>query len=216
MRTACAITPLALALALCACGEKDEPEPAATEPAPAIEDTGPAQDASHATDDATEGRSRDQARGEDAGKDPSAEAAARRRAATRTVRAYIEALDAHNGAAVCDLLAPDALDDVELPREQGSCAASLNASIGYRDPRGLPQFQSVKLAGVPSAETGTKDARVTAPIVTTFADRDEPSIEDDIVYLAAKGDRYVVAKASTALYRAVGIADIPPEVISPP
>ena len=55
-----------------------------------------------------------------------------------------------------------------------------------------------------------------ATVVTTFADRDERSVEDDVVYLVRAGGRWLVAKPSTTLYRAVGIADVPPSVISPP
>ena len=40
-----------------------------------------------------------------------------------------------------------------------------------------------------SASVDGDAARVVATVVTEFADRDEPSIEDDIVYLARAGDR---------------------------
>ena len=52
--------------------------------------------------------------------------------------------------------------------------------------------------------------------MTHFADRDEVSVEDDVVYLSRTGDRWLIAKPSSTLYRAVGIADVPPSVLSPP
>ena len=60
------------------------------------------------------------------------------------------------------------------------------------------------------------EARVVATVVTTFADREEVSIEDDVVYLVRSGGAWLVAKPSATLYRAVGIADVPPSVLSPP
>src|SRR5688500_14849275 len=49
---------------------------------------------------------------------------------TRTVRDYVRALDGRDGERVCDLLAPRAIDAVDLPRDRGTCTASMTASIG--------------------------------------------------------------------------------------
>jgi hypothetical protein len=141
---------------------------------------------------------------------------ARERAAAHTVRELVAALDAGAGARVCGLLAPGAIGDVKLPRERGSCAASLSASIGYRDPRGLPVWKGAKLTAIRSIEIDGERAKVVATTATTFADRDELSVEDDVVYLVRRGGRWLVAKPSSTLYRAVGIADVPPSVLSPP
>ncbi|MDX6582005.1 MAG: hypothetical protein QOI10_1189 [Solirubrobacterales bacterium] len=146
--------------------------------------------------------------------DPRVNALERR--AERTARDYIEALDARDGASACALLAPGVIDEVQLPEPRAGCAASLEASIGYRDPRGLPVWAGVKVTDTRIAELDGRSATVVASVVTTFADRDEKSIEDDIVYLSRNGGRWLVAKPSATLYRAVGIADIPPSVLSPP
>ncbi|MGH2952110.1 MAG: hypothetical protein ACRDKX_08705 [Solirubrobacterales bacterium] len=138
------------------------------------------------------------------------------REVARTVRAYLLGLDAGDGARVCSVLAPGAIEEVELPRDRADCAASVSASIGFRDRRGLPVFESLKLAGVRAIEVGGDAARARATTVTTFADRDEPSIEDDVVYLTRIGAEWRIAKPSAALYRAVGIADVPPSVLAPP
>ena len=53
-------------------------------------------------------------------------------------------------------------------------------------------------------------------MVTRFADRDEVSIEDDVVYLVRDAGSWSIAKPSSTLYRAVGIADVPPSVLTPP
>jgi hypothetical protein len=140
------------------------------------------------------------------------------REAGEAVREYVAALDAGDGAAVCALLAEDALSEVELPEPRDTCAASLSASIGYRDPRGLPVWEGARVAAVVSVELdpGGREARVVATVVTTFADREEPSIEDDVVYLVRDGERWLVVKASSTLHRAIGAADVPPTVIAPP
>ena len=48
-------------------------------------------------------------------------------------------------------LAPTAAE-LDLPVDEGSCARSLSASIGYRDPRGIPVFESASIAGRPKVE----------------------------------------------------------------
>jgi hypothetical protein len=139
------------------------------------------------------------------------------RSAARTVRRYVDALNARDGAGVCDLLAPGALDDVTLPVTRGSCAASLDASIGYRDPRGLPVWDQTKILKLRKVEVDGQSATVVASIVTDFADEGrDPSYEDDILYLTRLGSSWLLTKASSTLYRSVGVADVPLAVLSPP
>ena len=138
------------------------------------------------------------------------------RAAVRAARGYVTAIDERDGARVCALFAPGALDEVKLPRDKGGCAESLTASIGYEDPRGLPVWESSQLVDVLTVNLSGETAKVVATVVTGFADRDEPSVEDDVIYLSRDGDGWLIAKPSATLYRAVGIADVPPTVLTPP
>ena len=140
---------------------------------------------------------------------------ARAEAIERTVDDYVAALDARNGKRVCELLVPGAIHELKLPKREGSCAASVRASIGYEDPRGLPVWKHARVTRV-SSKVGRNDARAVATVVTEFADRNEPSVEDDVIYLARSGRLWKIAKPSSTLYRAVGIADVPPSVLSPP
>ena len=137
------------------------------------------------------------------------------REAERTVRAYVAALDARDGERACELIAPGALDELEWPRPRAGCAAALEASIGYRDPRGLPVWEGAQLAQLASLELDGDTAKVVATVVTRFADRDEPSVEDDIVYLIRDNGDWVIAKPSATLYRAIG-AEAPPALLAPP
>jgi hypothetical protein len=138
------------------------------------------------------------------------------RQAARAVRDYVEGLDARDGEVVCELLAPGAIEAVDLPRRRGECARSLRASIGYRDPRGLPVWETASVRGLLTVAVDGDRASVTVTTVTRFADRDQPSIEDDVIHLRRQGGRWVIVKPSATLYRAVGIADVPPRVLAPP
>ncbi len=209
----------AVALALAACGGDDE-TPTATvvvqPPSTTTEAEAPPTDKPEEQPPAEPGPTPSSGPAESAGFDPRVNE--RERDAARAVREYVAALDSRDGAAACALLVPGALDEVELPEERDDCASSLAASIGYRDPRGLPVWKGARVADVQAIELAPDgaEARVVATVVTTFADREEVSIEDDVVYLVRSGGAWLVAKPSATLYRAVGIADVPPSVLTPP
>jgi hypothetical protein len=132
----------------------------------------------------------------------------------RAVRRYVTAIDSRDGALLCGLV--DGIADLNLPVRRSSCAESVSESIGYRDPRGIPVFESATVTGAPEVELGEDSARATATVITEFADRDEPSVEDDVVYLVRRGGVWVIAKPSSTLYRAIGVSDVPPDVLEPP
>ena len=137
-------------------------------------------------------------------------------AARRAAHEYVEAIDKRDGTRVCAVLAPGAIQNLQLPREQGGCAGSLSASIGYRDPRGFPVFERTHLDAIGDVAIAAGQARVTATVVTQFADRDEPSIEDDVIYMVEVGGEWRVARPSATLYRAVGKPEVPPQALAPP
>jgi hypothetical protein len=201
---------IALAVGAGACGDDDDAgtTTSPTQP-PAAETTG--------ADGPVEDRAAEPPEGDaDQTEEGGPQLSPEERAVARAVRAYVAALDDRDAAAACALLAPGAIDAVELPRERGDCAASLQASIGYRDPRGLPVWKSARVVDLQSLEVDGQQARAVATTVTQFADREEPSIEDDVIYLVPSGDEWLIAKPSSTLYRAVGIADFPPQVLAPP
>jgi hypothetical protein len=149
-----------------------------------------------------------------AGGGPAGEDAVRQ--VERAAREYLEGIDAADGARLCAVLAPGAIQNLELPRERAGCEPSLEASIGYRDPRGYPVFDSARVDAIRDVTLGAGEARVTATVVTRFADRDQPSIEEDLIYLVELDREWRVVKPSATLYRAVGKPEAPPEVIAPP
>lgn len=138
------------------------------------------------------------------------------RQVTRVVSAYVAALNDRDGGGACRLFVPGAVAEVDFPRDRGTCAASLSASIGYRDPRGFPVYDRSRVGRVPSVTIDDSEARVVATTVTHFAGNREPSVEDDLIYLRSQGGRWLIAQPSATLYRAIGAGDIPPEVLAPP
>ena len=138
------------------------------------------------------------------------------RSAARTARAYVAAIDARDGERLCGLLAPGAVEELELPVNRGGCAGSLAASIGYRDPRGFPVWEHGEVSAIRSVDLEDSTAKLVVTVVTRFADRDELSVEDDVIYLERSASRWLIAKPSSTLYRAVGVADVPPSVLAPP
>jgi hypothetical protein len=219
------IPPAALALALLAlagCGGGDASTPASTVTVSIPQSTSTAAPAQGSTTAAPTPVTEPDGTGpaETATDDPRTNAL--ERSAARTVRHYVDALDDRDGAAVCELLAPGALDAVKMPVARDSCAASLDASIGYSDPRGFPVWDRTKILKLRKVEVDGGTAMVIASIVTDFADAGrDPSYEDDIVYLTRAGGstathRWLLTKASSTLYRAVGTADVPLAVLSPP
>jgi hypothetical protein len=212
----------ALALIASGCGTSDGgsttnpptavlPQPANTErPAPT-----PQPEASNSSAKPSDGRKPGLGHGGDASQAEKERAAA---AAEDAYSTYVQAINARDGEALCGLLPPDAVQVLKPPVERGSCSGGLSASIGYRDPRGYPVWKRTTLTGFEGSSV-TRDlasARLTAGIVTDFADRSEPSVESDIAYMELIDGRWRLAKPSSAIYRAIGRPEPPPDVISPP
>lgn len=138
----------------------------------------------------------------------------REQAVERAVLRYVDAVDERDGTHLCGLV--QGIADLDLPVRRPGCSESVSESIGYRDPRGFPVFESAVVSGAPQVEASPRDARATVTVVTEFADRDEPSVEDDVVYLVRRAGEWVIAKPSSTLYRAIGVSDVPPDVLQPP
>ena len=129
------------------------------------------------------------------------------------MRAYVAALDARDGERVCELIAPGALDELELPRPRAGCGPRSRRRSATATRAACPSGRALS-SRVTSVELDGDTAKVVATVVTRFADRDEPSIEDDIVYLTSNNGDWVIAKPSATLYRAIG-AEAPPAVLAP-
>lgn len=139
-----------------------------------------------------------------------------RAAVEATFRDYISALNRHDGAAVCPLLAPGALRGVRVRVRGEDCAAALDGSIGRGGAGGAPAWKRTNVDEVRAVSVGGDEARVTATVVHVFSDRNYPSVEDDVVYLRRGEGKWLVVKADGALYRAVGYAEPPLSAFTAP
>jgi hypothetical protein len=170
-------------------------------------------------EEATEGPAATEASPEAPAEGPAATgdlSGADRAAVTAVVSEYIAALDRHRAARVCALLEPGALDPADLPRQRGGCRASLAASIGTRPRFGGPAWRRTALFELKAEDLGDHRARVTATVTHHFSDRKYVSVEDDVIYLERVGGRWLLAKPSGTLYRAVGYPEPPLRALAPP
>jgi hypothetical protein len=139
-----------------------------------------------------------------------------RTAVTAVVTTYIAALDHHDGAAVCGRFEPGALPLGDLPRRRGGCRSSLQASIGVPPGDGGPAWRRTEIVELKPEDLGNDRTRVTATVTHHFSDRKYVSVEEDVIYLQRVGGRWLLAKPSATLYRAVGYAQPPLRAFSPP
>ena len=143
---------------------------------------------------------------------PAADEAAVRAA----VEAYVAALNSGEGSVVCALAAPGAIPLSELPVRADGCAAALDASIGRTGRGGSPAWKRTRIIEVTAVSVGGERARVTATVMHRFSDRSYRSIEEDVIYLDRVGGRWLLAKPSGTLYRAVGYPEPPLRALTPP
>jgi hypothetical protein len=139
-----------------------------------------------------------------------------RTAVTAAVSSYVQALDRDRAARVCALLAPGSLDPHELPRDRGGCRPSLRASIGVAPRAGGPAWRRTVLVEMKVERLSDDRARVSATVTHHFTDRRYVSVEDDVIYLERVGGRWLLAKPSGTLYRAVGYRSPPLRAFAPP
>ena len=139
-----------------------------------------------------------------------------RAAVESAFRGYVAAVNAGDGEAVCALLAPGALSEIELPLPQPDCGPALSASIGFRGEGGTPAWRRTRIHEVTAVSAGPDTARVTATVSHDFSDRPEPSVEEDVIYLRRAGGDWLLAKPSATLYRAVGYPEPPLRALTPP
>jgi hypothetical protein len=180
--------------------------PGAVEPADPAEEQAEGPAATEASPEA--GAGGPEASGELSGED--------RTTAVAVVSDYIRALDRHDAARVCALLATGALDLGALPRRRGGCTPSLRASIGTRPRGGGPAWRKTTLVAVKPEDLGDGRARISATVTHHFSDRKYVSVEDDVIYLQRLGGRWLLAKPSATLYRAVGYPEPPLDAFTPP
>jgi hypothetical protein len=227
MRTgAISMVVVALALAGCGGGSGDGEAGAEATTAPTVTGAGEASGAyppgageTHAHEDEAPGPAVTEASPEAPAQGPEASGELSEQdssAVAATVRSYIAALNRHDAARVCALLEPGALDASQLPKRRGGCPSSLRGSIGTKPRGGGPEWRRTSLVEVNAEALGHERARVNATVTTRFSDRNYVSVEDDVIYLERVDGRWLLAKPSGTLYRAVGFPEPPLSSLTPP
>jgi hypothetical protein len=196
--------------------ETTAPATTATETAATGPDASEGQDPGDAADEPELPRTEDDPEGLEPGPSGPAPSSSDEMAAAEAAREYVEAIDKRNGREVCGAFAEGAIEAIRLPIESGSCAASVEASLGFSDARGRPVWDHSEMTQDVSAQVDGDSARVVATVFTKYADVREPTIEDDIIYLGRLDKRWLVLKPSATLYRAIGTADVPLDALKPP
>jgi hypothetical protein len=102
------------------------------------------------------------------------------------------------------------------PSTVQSCRSSLRAAIGTPPRGGAPAWRKTTLVEVKPEDLGEARARLSATVTHHFSDRKYVSVEDDVIYLERVGGRWLLAKPSGTLYRAVGYPQPPLTALSPP
>ena len=110
-----------------------------------------------------------------------------RTTAIAAVASTSRALDRHDGARVCALLAPGALDLSALPRRRGGCSPSLRGVDRDAPQGGAPAWRKTTLVEVKPEDLGDGRARISATVTHHFSDRKYVSVEDDVIYLERLG-----------------------------
>ena len=134
--------------------------------------------------------------------------------AASAAEAYVAAIDARDPAQACALLAPGALDRVRGAR--GDCESDLERLIARKPPGGAPVWDGTRVENLISVVAAEDHARVTLEVFHRFSDRQNPSVEDDVIFLERRGDRWLVTQADATLYRAVGYPEPPLRAYTPP
>jgi hypothetical protein len=137
-----------------------------------------------------------------------------------TVRAYVAAINAHDGKAVCDLLLDSAAYEFRIP-EWGECPKFVSAYIGYAEESDTDTFQRARIleldTGRRSGELQSIELRVEAELYEQ-GNEAEPIREtfDDVLWLVERDGRWRLVKASGLLYVAFDAYTVPENLLDAP
>lgn len=117
-------------------------------------------------------------------------------------RAYIEAINERDGAAVCQALDPRSIDKLR-PRARGeSCAEAVSASIGRPGPTGS-RWKSARIDKGPKVVRRKGDSvTLSVAVEEEFGDRAE--IWQGNVGMRQSGGRWLLTTPDQTLYHAIG------------
>ena len=118
-----------------------------------------------------------------------------------TAQAYVSAINAHDGKAVCDLMLPSAAYEFRI-EGWGECPKFVSAYIGYTEDSGSRKFLRAKILDAEEAEPRGGLRSFHMAVQVTFEGSD--AVLDDVLWFVERDGSWRLAKASALLYAAFG------------
>jgi hypothetical protein len=132
---------------------------------------------------------------------------------------YIKALNAHDGATVCQALLPAGTGKLRPPVAGETCAESVTASIGHSGPNG--KWVSAKVIGAPAVDGNDQSATLRATVENSYrasltiksvnggATKSQSSEvtlgkETETVKMRQTGGKWLLAEPDMTLFHAIG------------
>jgi hypothetical protein len=131
---------------------------------------------------------------------------------TDTARAYVTAINAHDGRTVCGLMLPSAAYEFRI-EGWGECPKFVSAYIGYTEDSGSRKFLRASVVSAEEGEARGELHSVRLAVQVTFEGSD--AILEDVLWLVQRDGSWRLAKASALLYAAFG-GNANEDVLAPP
>jgi hypothetical protein len=129
-----------------------------------------------------------------------------------TAQAYVNAINAHDGKAVCDLMLPSVAYEFRI-EGWGECPKFVSAYIGYTEDSGSRKFVRAMILAAGPAEPRGELRSVPMAVQVTFEGSD--AVLDDVLWFVERNGSWRIAKASAVLYAAFG-GNAAEDVLAPP
>ena len=128
-------------------------------------------------------------------------------------RAYVDAINARDGATVCDLMVDSAAYEFRIP-EWGECPKFVSAFIGYQEDSGSEIFHRARLVEV---HEGASEGELQSLNVTVEIERESGAETlEDVLWLVERDGHWRLARPSQLLYAAIGATSVPGDVLEAP
>jgi hypothetical protein len=144
-----------------------------------------------------------------------------------TVRAYVDAINARDGGAVCDLLTEEGAYEFldwlveEEYADQGVCADYISALIGYGEESDTDTFQRARILDLSEGERVGDvlgmELRVEVELNDDGNEQERITREfDDVVWLVERRGRWLLAKPSGLLMASFAAYTVPEDLLEAP
>jgi hypothetical protein len=131
---------------------------------------------------------------------------------TDTARAYVSAINAHDGKTVCGLMLPSAAYEFRI-EDWGKCPKFVSAYIGYAEDSGTQPFVRAEVLNAEDGEARGDLRSVRMAVQVAFEGSE--AVLDDVLCLVQRDGRWRLAKASALLYAAFG-GNVSEDVLAAP